>query len=167
VCGISCHAGFANCSGNPADGCQALNTYFVDADHDGYGTTATTTACAPPAGYAPVSGDCDDTNSNVHPGQTTYFGTPYTLSGAISYDYNCDGVETPDPGSIIYTTCGADCSGEGYLNNSPFRSGSGINNHCGSTNYETCIPNGPVSPCRICLPTCTRTPTTSSPLGCR
>jgi hypothetical protein len=48
-----------------------LFTYYQDIDGDGYGNTAVTvTACAPPAGYVTVSGDCLDTNASAYPGAT-------------------------------------------------------------------------------------------------
>jgi len=46
-------------------------TYYVDNDGDGFGTSANTQtglACAPPAGYAIKSGDCDDNNPAIYPG---------------------------------------------------------------------------------------------------
>src|SRR5262249_38520612 len=111
ACGISCHQGFGDCDNNPGNGCEALGTFYQDGDNDGYGTTVSTRACTAPAGYKSTSGDCDDTNGQVHPNQATYFATSYTNpSGAKSYDYNCDGSETEDPGGggfDHFTNCGA------------------------------------------------------------
>ena len=43
-------------------------TYFRDADSDTYGDASnTTTGCTVPAGFVEVSGDCDDTRSDVNP----------------------------------------------------------------------------------------------------
>ncbi len=44
------------------------NTYYRDADGDGFGNMGDTTeACSPPPGYVEDSTDCDDTNSDVNP----------------------------------------------------------------------------------------------------
>ena len=43
-------------------------TYFRDADSDTFGDASnTTTGCTVPAGFVEVSGDCDDTRSDVNP----------------------------------------------------------------------------------------------------
>jgi len=48
-----------------------LNTYYQDADGDGYGNGAVSTqACTAPAGYITDNTDCDDTNSARNPGAT-------------------------------------------------------------------------------------------------
>lgn len=83
------------------DDCTEL-VWYLDADHDGFGTNETThTGCEPPAGYVEVGGDCDDGNSIVHPGQYAYFTEPY---GAGSFDYNCDGIEEAE--SLVVHHCG-------------------------------------------------------------
>ena len=63
----------------------------TDADSDTYLVFGTGTCQA-----ALTQLDCLDSNANVHPGQTAYFGTPY---GGSSFDYNCDTLETIEPGS--------------------------------------------------------------------
>jgi hypothetical protein len=51
---------------------HALQSFFVDADQDGYGSTTTAMLCATsaPSGYSTNSSDCNDANANVHPGTT-------------------------------------------------------------------------------------------------
>ena len=46
-----------------------LGIFYVDADADGFGTGTAVLLAAPTAGYVTISGDCDDTNANVFPGQ--------------------------------------------------------------------------------------------------
>ncbi|WKZ64872.1 MAG: MopE-related protein [Flavobacteriales bacterium] len=59
-----CDAIDQDCSGGPV-----LTTWFVDNDGDGFGNDATTTEdCTQPSGYVATGGDCDDSNSDVFPG---------------------------------------------------------------------------------------------------
>jgi hypothetical protein len=61
-------------------------TFYADADADSYGNfndSIYSTDCLPPVGYVDDTTDCDDTNSNVHPG------TVEILNNGI--DDNCDG----------------------------------------------------------------------------
>jgi len=57
---------------------------LIDADGDGYA----------PSSLGACGRDCHDGNALVHPAQTGWFGAPYhALSGVLSFDYDCDGVE--------------------------------------------------------------------------
>ncbi len=76
---------------DPAVG--GCTTYYLDADGDGYGSSASC-RCAPGAGYVKQGGDCYELAPRgklVHPGQSAYFEDE---RGDGSYDYNCDGKET-------------------------------------------------------------------------
>jgi hypothetical protein len=105
-CGRACATGSA-CSGgscylNDGQACTTGNqcrsgvcsTFYLDADGDGYGISTSIARCGntPPSGYAVNSGDCCDSDGNAHPGQTSTF---TVADGCGSYDYNCDGKETP------------------------------------------------------------------------
>lgn len=63
------------------DGSPGSETYYEDADEDGYGGTTALDACSLPDGYAPTSDDCDDSASNANPGQREV---------CDSIDNNCD-----------------------------------------------------------------------------
>jgi hypothetical protein len=86
----------------PADGtdqdCDGLEPCFIDADGDGYGTSATTNGglgCTD-IGLASRPGDCDDTNAARSPGLAEVVGD--------GLDSDCDGGET----------CYQDADGDGY-----------------------------------------------------
>ena len=64
----------------------ACQIFYQDADGDGYGNQngdahrrdgqGRRAPDAPPTGFVADNTDCDDSDANVHPGQTGYFGTP-------------------------------------------------------------------------------------------
>ena len=116
VCGSACGAGTTCikggcgcnatscpngcCTGNA---CGAQPLWYQDADGDGAGNSAVViAACAKPAGYVANGTDCCDSDANAHPGQTAYFAT---ADACGHYDYNCDGVETPEPNQVGPTNC--------------------------------------------------------------
>ncbi|MBI4849844.1 MAG: hypothetical protein HY808_14940 [Nitrospirae bacterium] len=91
-----------NCNGQVDEG--AANTYYQDADLDGYGNIAITTqACVAPGGYASDHTDCDDTNNSINPG------APEVCNGA---DDNCN--DLIDEG--VKTTYYQDADSDGYGN---------------------------------------------------
>jgi hypothetical protein len=65
--------------------------------------------------------DCCDSNANAYPGQTQYFSVPYEEpQGGYSYDYNCDGQETPQQASSgCYSSGFQTCEGTGPWYSSP------------------------------------------------
>lgn len=83
-----------NCNGlvDEGVGLNGCSTRYLDADHDGYGSTTAPgeCRCATP-GFAANNQDCLDSNATVSPGQGAYFETPRPVVGG--FDYNCDGVE--------------------------------------------------------------------------
>jgi len=65
--------------------CVSEDLWFQDADNDGFGNPAVSTAAATqPAGYVATNTDCDDANAMVHPGVTE--------NCANTIDDDCDGV---------------------------------------------------------------------------
>ena len=66
----------------------AMTLYTIDADGDGYGSSApgamTTTACMRPAGYAETADDCNDGVRSTHPGAREF-------CDAAMVDDDCDG----------------------------------------------------------------------------
>jgi|GEM_PF-6034380 len=92
-----------NCNGTIDEDCSAGQTWYRDADGDGYGNPAVTTvALTQPAGYVANSTDCDDSSGAIHPGAAE-------LCNGI--DDNCNG--TTDEGC---TTWYRDADGDGYGN---------------------------------------------------
>ncbi|MGH7298063.1 MAG: hypothetical protein ACRELB_24195 [Polyangiaceae bacterium] len=138
--------------------------FFLDGDGDGYGGTSTSTACAPPdsGAWVTVGGDCDDSNITVNPGQKAYFAAGYTPTGktTVSFDYDCSGQET-ESGAPARASCGfvgLTCTGSGYLEASPVRSGAGVDPYCGSAEAVVCAVSNLV--CQA------GSPQPSSPIAC-
>jgi hypothetical protein len=86
----------------PDEACP-LQTWYADADGDGYGNAADTlAACSVPPGYVANDLDCDDANALINPGM------PELCNGI---DDNCSG--TADDG-ILYYTYFLDADEDGY-----------------------------------------------------
>src|SRR5829696_792865 len=67
----------------------ALITYFADADGDGYGNASISLqACTKPQGYVTNQTDCDDNDSDIHPGGIEICGN--------NDDDNCNGLVNED-----------------------------------------------------------------------
>ena len=108
-----------DCNGTPDDSAVDALVWYADADSDGYGDPAVSTAeCTQPAGYVAVSLDCYDIGDDARPGQTAYF----TIDrGDGSYDYDCDGTETheePNVNSCSWST-GTPCWTGGWYSSLP------------------------------------------------
>jgi hypothetical protein len=99
-CNNSGSAGKCQCKGVTCNAGVACQIFYQDADGDGYGNkngvlgTTAQAGCAgaPPSGFVADNTDCDDGDANVHPGQTSYFGT--ASKGIGTFDYDCDGTLT-------------------------------------------------------------------------
>lgn len=107
-CSVACKVGFSECF---PGACEKLSTYYEDKDGDGWGGATAVQGCALAEGLSEKSGDCHDGDRDVHPGQSHYFGVPYTTpSGTPSFDYDCSGVEEPDASLVqfqSFPTCSA------------------------------------------------------------
>ncbi|ADO72424.1 MopE-related protein [Stigmatella aurantiaca] len=91
-----------DCDGVVDEG--VTNTYYRDADDDGYGVSSPTKqACAVSPGYAYNANDCDDGRANVRPGANEI---------CDGLDNNCNGVA--DEG--VTATWYRDADGDGYGN---------------------------------------------------
>jgi hypothetical protein len=142
--------------------CDALTTFYRDRDGDGFGVTAEhVAACVAPraddaGAWVAEPGDCRDDLPAVKPFKAggddppKYSGVGYTDPSrpqGISFDYDCNGVETADPSNMFGAapTCPAlatNCNGIGYVPASPARSGPGIDPLCGSTTLMRCTVQG-------------------------
>lgn len=110
-CGAACDPGHGDCDGNPSNGCERLVVGFTDSDHDGVGVaTSWSLVCALSPGLAATSGDCDDQDARVFPGQRGRFGTP---SARVGFDFDCDGQERKEPQE--FGLCSGDTCRLGWL----------------------------------------------------
>ena len=92
-----------NCDGEVDEG--LISTWYADEDLDGYGDESSAQeACAAPAGHISTAGDCNDTNSQVHPGADE------VCDGT---DNNCDGT-LDDANATDASTWYQDTDGDGW-----------------------------------------------------
>ncbi|MFN7145726.1 MAG: MopE-related protein, partial [Myxococcota bacterium] len=106
VAAETCNGDDDDCDGD-VDEASATDapTWYRDADADGYGlATATTRACAAPAGYVGSATDCNDGSAAVSPAASE------TCDGL---DNDCDGA-SDESGAVDATTWWADLDGDGY-----------------------------------------------------
>ncbi len=128
-----------NCNGQIDEGVQ--NTYYRDADGDGYGNSSISTqACTQLVGYTTNNTDCDDSNAAINPGVTE---GPYgNATCSDGKDNNCNGkTDALDPNC---TAVCIDKDGDGYgVSGAPCPKGTAID--CDDNNPKT-YPGAP----RIC-----------------
>ncbi|MGB4829859.1 MAG: MopE-related protein [Chitinophagales bacterium] len=93
-----------DCSGVHDDGGVVFLDYYVDADGDGYGQGAAFGFCeAPVSGWSLTTGDCDDGNDAINPGETE-------ICNGI--DDDCSGVH--DDGGVVFLDYYVDADGDSY-----------------------------------------------------
>ncbi len=94
--------------------------YVLDSDADGYSPSPNTCSTTGGVGYVrknkltSTAVDCSDANATAHPGQTTpSSGTFTNTATGLSYDWNCDGVQTQTYATATYS-CTACTNSGGY-----------------------------------------------------
>ncbi|MFH1466885.1 MAG: MopE-related protein [Pseudomonadota bacterium] len=102
----SCNGIDDDCDGTTdEDDASDAATWYADADADGYGDpAASTAACAQPTGYLADATDCDDTAAAVNPGAS---------ESCNGVDDDCDGT-TDEDDAVDAGTWYADADGDGY-----------------------------------------------------
>lgn len=82
-----------DCDGTTDNNATDARSYYVDGDGDGVGDTSTeVVSCVRPTDYVELADDCDDTNSDVFPGNS---------EACDGIDNDCD-KKTTDHGSVAF-----------------------------------------------------------------
>lgn len=117
---------FGQAGGMPANGVAkfinsvTLNTYYQDADADGFGNSSVSTqAQFPPLGYVNDNTDCDDTQASVNPtAEEICDGYDNDCDGSVDegFDFDNDGISDCTDNCPFASNHGqedADCDGKG------------------------------------------------------
>ena len=102
----ACNGVDDDCDGTVDEGDAVdADTWYADADGDGWGDAGTTTtACSQPTGYLASTGDCHDGNAAINPDAD---------EECDGVDNDCDGL-TDEGDAIDAITWYADADGDGY-----------------------------------------------------
>ena len=93
-----------DCDGTPDEGAVDGDTWYADADDDGYGDAASAySGCSQPLGYVSDDTDCDDVHDEISPAASE------VCNGA---DDDCD--TTVDEGAVDASAWYADSDSDGY-----------------------------------------------------
>ena len=88
------------------DDADDVQTWYEDADGDGYGDPAVSeVACAGPAGYVLDGTDCDDAEDDTHPGAPDVCGNGVDDDCSGAADEGCDCTDNDMDGSCIEDDC--------------------------------------------------------------
>jgi cysteine-rich repeat protein len=122
-----------------------------DMDGDGFGNPNDSVfASTCPEGYVPprARNDCQDANANVSPAQMNPSTFPYCPAGSMlmgqagsftcsggsgnkpSWDWNCDGQQTPSSGQVLMCANAQPCAGTGWTGSVPACGASGTSITC-------------------------------------
>jgi hypothetical protein len=80
------------------DTCANPTAFWIDADHDGFGSALESPkmACAAPLGYVGNNRDCGDGDDRMRPNQTVaQLGPASGKTSGSPFDFNCDGKDVP------------------------------------------------------------------------
>ncbi len=92
----------ANDSSSSSFNKQDPQTYYADADNDGFGDPASPiTACTQPNGYVINNGDCNPGDGNIYPGGTCNDGSDCTTGDTYDSNCNCVGTYTDSDGDGV------------------------------------------------------------------
>ena len=129
----------------PDPGCTP-RTWYRDRDGDGFGGSESRASCDQPNDeYVEKTGDCNDDNPSVFPGQTQHFTVSFqNAQGRASYDYDCDGQEEQQPqpprtrgGQCVLAGSGQ-CAGDGFIPLVARQAASGVDLVCGPVKKRVC-----------------------------
>ncbi len=94
-----------DCDGTVDEGAVDADTWYADADADGYGDAGSTTdACTQPTAHVADATDCDDADAATHPGADEH---------CDGVDNDCDGIIDEDD-AVDTITVYEDRDGDGY-----------------------------------------------------
>ncbi len=92
-----------DCDGTTDTDANDIQTWYPDADGDGFGSEESVTVCEAPEGFVANNADCDDTSGAVHPGAN---------ETCNDLDDDCDAEIDED--ALDATLWYADLDGDGY-----------------------------------------------------
>ncbi len=129
----TCNSVDDDCDGATDEaGSSGERTWYRDADGDGYGdASATTSRCAPPAGYVSGAGDCADGDAGRRPGASeSCNGVDDDCDGSTDEGFDSDGDGIPSCREVSHTvtiTLTVDDIWEGYVDGTYFDTRAGWN----------------------------------------